>query len=141
MDATKLDIWAKLLLDTGKRNNLINFKDTVSSTVEVISPNFSTLAQYVGQCSNFQVYDPKLEDDEENFDVQDNKNEEVIKNGKYQKSEYLSADEKRLRSQQIRLKNSDIDPINALKNISKKAKTAIEETGENIAFLAFGFIH
>ena len=24
----KLDKWAELLLDTGKRNNLVNFKDT-----------------------------------------------------------------------------------------------------------------
>ena len=35
MDTKKLDKWADLLLDTGKRNNLINFKDTRASTVEV----------------------------------------------------------------------------------------------------------
>ena len=27
MNTKKLDKWAELLLDTGKRNNLINFKD------------------------------------------------------------------------------------------------------------------
>lgn len=31
----KLDRWASLLLDTGKRNNLVNFKDTKASTVEI----------------------------------------------------------------------------------------------------------
>lgn len=36
MDTRKLDKWADLLLDTGKRNNLINFKDTRVSTVEVL---------------------------------------------------------------------------------------------------------
>lgn len=36
MDTKKLDKWADLLLDTGKRNNLINFKDTRASTVEVL---------------------------------------------------------------------------------------------------------
>lgn len=36
MDAKKLDKWADLLLDTGKRNNLINFKDLRASTVEVL---------------------------------------------------------------------------------------------------------
>ena len=35
MDIKKLDKWADLLLDTGKRNNLINFKDTKASTMEV----------------------------------------------------------------------------------------------------------
>lgn len=39
MDTKKLDRWASLLLDTGKRNNLVNFKDTKASTVEIISPN------------------------------------------------------------------------------------------------------
>ena len=29
VDVKKLDKWADLLLDTGKRNNLINFKDTL----------------------------------------------------------------------------------------------------------------
>lgn len=38
MDTKKLDRWASLLLDTGKRNNLVNFKDTKASTVEIISP-------------------------------------------------------------------------------------------------------
>ena len=36
MDTKKIDKWAELLLDTGKRNNLINFKDTRVSTVEVL---------------------------------------------------------------------------------------------------------
>ena len=37
MDTRKLDKWADLLLDTGKRNNLINFKDTRVSTVKFCS--------------------------------------------------------------------------------------------------------
>ena len=35
----KLDQWADLLLDTGKRNNLINFRDTKVSTAEVLLPS------------------------------------------------------------------------------------------------------
>lgn len=38
MDTEKLDTWASLLLDTGKKNNLVNFKDTKASTVEIILP-------------------------------------------------------------------------------------------------------
>ena len=33
MDIKKLDSWAEQLLDTGKRNNLVSFKDTKSSSV------------------------------------------------------------------------------------------------------------
>ena len=43
MDTKKLDKWADLLLDTGKRNNLINFKDTRTSTVEVLLPSSDVL--------------------------------------------------------------------------------------------------
>ncbi len=34
-DQKKLERWAEKLLDTGKRNNLVNFKDTKTSTAEV----------------------------------------------------------------------------------------------------------
>ena len=39
MDTKKLDKWAELLLDTGKRNNLVHFKDTRASTAEVLFPS------------------------------------------------------------------------------------------------------
>ena len=42
-DHKKLDNWANLLLDTGKRNNLISFKDTKASTAEVLYPDFVIL--------------------------------------------------------------------------------------------------
>ena len=43
MKAEKLNKWAELLLDTGKRNNLIHFKDTKMGSVEILSPDFVTL--------------------------------------------------------------------------------------------------
>ncbi len=45
MDNKKLERWAQQLLDTGKRNNLINFKDTKASTAEVVYPDAETLYQ------------------------------------------------------------------------------------------------
>ncbi|MBQ5930586.1 MAG: DUF4011 domain-containing protein, partial [Clostridia bacterium] len=42
---------------------------------------------------------------------------------------------------QILVYNPSGKPMQALKNISKKAQTAIEETGINIAYMAFGFVH
>lgn len=141
MDTTKLSKWADLLLDTGKRNNLINFKDSKSATAEVISPDFSTFFSYVEHASNFEVYDPKLEDEEEDFDFLDDENEGQSRERRISKGEYLSAYERKLKRQQILIYNVSNKPIKALKNISKKAKTATEETGVNIAYLAFGFIH
>ena len=67
MNAEKLNIWANLLLDTGKRNNLINFKDTKMSTVEILSPDFVALFNRAEHSAVFEVYDPKLEGEEEDF--------------------------------------------------------------------------
>ena len=59
MNAQKLDKWAELLLDTGKRNNLINFKDTKMGTVDVIFTDFVSLFNRAEHSANFEVYDPK----------------------------------------------------------------------------------
>ena len=43
MNKQKLDKWAELLLDTGKRNNLVNFRDTRLGSVDILLPNFSAV--------------------------------------------------------------------------------------------------
>ena len=63
MDSDKLNKWADLLLDTGKRNNLINFKDSKSGTVEIVSPDFDTLFAKVEHAASLEVFDPKLSDE------------------------------------------------------------------------------
>ena len=68
MDTKKLNRWAELLLDTGKRNNLVNFKDTKASSVEVLFPNTATLFSKAENSSVFEVYDPKLADDEDELE-------------------------------------------------------------------------
>ena len=57
MDTKKLDKWADLLLDTGKRNNLINFKDTRASTVEVLLPTADALFEKIDGSTSFEVYE------------------------------------------------------------------------------------
>ena len=65
MDTKKLDKWADLLLDTGKRNNLINFKDTRASTVEVLLPSSDVLFEKVDGTASFEVFDPKIIEDDD----------------------------------------------------------------------------
>lgn len=141
MDTAKLSKWADLLLDTGKRNNLVNFKDSKMGTAEVIFPDFDTFFSYVEHSPRLEVYDPKLEDEEEYRDVLDDDSEGQSQEKRISKSEYLYAYERKLKRQQVLLYNVSNKPIKALRNIAKRARTAIEETGVNIAYLAFGFIH
>ena len=39
MNNKKLERWAQQLLDTGKSNNMINFRTTKASTAEVVYPD------------------------------------------------------------------------------------------------------
>ena len=64
MDTSKLDKWAELLLDVGKKNNLINFKDRKSSSVEVVIPDVETLFNKIRGAAVLEIVDPGASDSE-----------------------------------------------------------------------------
>ena len=160
MDTKKLDKWADLLLDTGKRNNLINFKDTRASTVEVLLPSSDVLFEKVDGTASFEVFDPKIiEDDDleessapEQLQIEtseESSEPEQLQNSTPEKSDASSGKSAFLaqysgkikRQNQILLYNAATNPLTAVKNIDKKAREFIEETGVNVAYMAFGFVH
>ena len=138
----KLDKWAELLLDTGKRNNLINFKDSKASSVEVLIPSAEELFEQIDNSVNFEVFDPKITDDdlEEKLDKEHSFSEKT--ETKKDKSSYMDKYSGKLKKKnQILLYNFAKNSITVLKNIDKRARSFIEETGVNVAYMAFGFIH
>ena len=146
MDTKKLDKWADLLLDTGKRNNLINFKDTRASTVEVLLPSPDALFEKVDGTTFFEVFDPKIAEDdepEESFDPEQLQIEtREAPDASRGKTAFLAQYSGKIKRQnQILLYNAATNPLTAVKNIDKKAREFIEETGVNVAYMAFGFIH
>lgn len=149
MDTKKLDKWANLLLDTGKRNNLINFKDTKASTVEIVLPTAEELFGKVDSSVSFEVFDPKIVDaEDEDYRDTATADDEVAavssdkKNVKLNRDDYIATYSSRIKkANQILLYNSYVNPVNAIKNIDKKAREFIEETGVNVLYIAFGFIH
>lgn len=147
MDTKKLETWASLLLDTGKRNNLVNFHDTKASTVEIVLPSSEDIFKKVESASSFEIYDPKIQDDEDedyrDFESAEGEGQEDSKKPeKVKREEYINTYGSRIKkSSQVLLYNANVNPVNALKNIDKKARAYIEETGNNVAYIAFGFIH
>ena len=129
---SKLRTWENLLLDTGKRNNLVNFKDAKGSTVEIVAPDFATLFSRAEHAAVFEAFGV-----EEKMSAAGEEIARQIVN----KEEYRTQHAEKLKKKQILIYNSAGAPLQALKNISKKAQTAIEETGINITYMAFGFIH
>lgn len=147
VDTKKLDKWADLLLDTGKRNNLINFKDTRASTVEVLLPTADALFEKIDGSTSFEVFDLKIiEEDEESEESSETEQLQIEppeeSDISSEKAAFLDQYSGKIKRQnQILLYNSATNPLTAVKNIDKKAREFIEETGVNVAYMAFGFIH
>ena len=144
MDRTKLDAWADRLLDTGKRNNLIHFRDTKASTAEILIPGADDLFEKIDGNASFEIFDPKIEEPDEESGEDDREGEPEKDEGKGAKGKeaWLSLYAPRIRRQnQLLVWNTAPNPITAIRGIEKRAKEFIEETGVNVAYLAFGFIH
>ena len=146
MNNKKLEAWAERLLDTGKRNNLINFRDT-SATVEIVFPDAEKFYDKCQSTSRFEIYDPKIE-------IEDDTNEVETEDGDLEEKEageeinYLSEKENytRIHCKNVKVRtqilaySSKTSSINAVDNLAKKAREYLEETGVNVAYMAFGFV-
>lgn len=132
----KLDRWAEKLLDTGKRNNLINYRDYKTSSAEVVFPDCD---KFFSKCTlgrQFSIYDPHIVDDDILSDADNLEDRKSIT-----KSEYIDLYSKKIKNEKtLLLYSHGSNPIAALKRIAKKAKDQADETGINVAYLAFGFI-
>ena len=141
MKIEKLNKWADLLLDTGKGNNLINFKDSKSMTAEVVAPDANTLFDKTEHAITFEVYDAFLGNEGDEYFYVDRVLDENGNKKQLTKEEYLQKYLPKLPKSQLLFYNIINKPEQALKNIKKKAQTVLEETGVNTAYLAFGFVH
>ena len=126
MENKKLEQWAKALLDTGKRNNLVNFRETKSSSAEILIPSAEELFQRALAGAEFEVFESRSEGQGAPLD----------------RETYLQTYAEKLRKKkQILLYSAKGDPAAAVKNIEKRARSIIEETGVNVAYMTFGFVN
>lgn len=116
----KIEQWKKRLLDLGKRNRLINFRETKGSNVAITSPSYDILYKRLVN-----------EEDKLKFPVPlkttyDEKGKEI--NYKVQEGDFET--DQTLKEQQ-----------KTLKTLREGARTVIEEQGINSLYLTFGMIH
>ena len=109
----RYEIWKNKLLDLGKRNRLINYRDNARSNIMISSP----------VCG--ELYDMFVKNEIELVFPFDN---EYINNTQ---TKYLP---------NVETNKSIGDLQKTLKNLRDKAKTAIEEQGVNVLYLSFGFL-
>ena len=129
----EIEIWKKKLLDLGKRNNLINYKDNKSSTLEILSPAFYDAFERIVNYTQIQIYDDKIDDKDDNLFENEN-------NGNLSKEEFIRKFKNKVPEKQVLLFNPYQKTKRILKSLMKKASDSITERGVNILYIAFGFI-
>lgn len=115
----RIDKWKKRLLDLGKRNRLINYRETKRSNIKIVSPDLAELFRLlvVNETALEFPFPYEELDDEDEEDA-----EPFTSLGELQTNQSIKEQQKTLR------------------NLRNKAKTALEEQGVNILYLSFGFL-
>ena len=115
----RIETWKKLLLDFGKRNRLINFRESKRSNVQILTPSFDVLFEKIAVREDSMTfpYSKKVVIDDEGEEVF-----ESVISGDLETNKTISELQK------------------TLKVLRYRAKTSIEEQGINILFLTFGML-
>lgn len=115
----KIEHWKKQLLDLGKRNRLINFKETKRSNIAIITPSYDELYKRLVQNEEkFRFPMPvknTYEENSEEFDMLGEKGD-------------------------IETNKTLIEQQKTLKVLRERAKAYMEEQGINSLYLTFGMI-
>lgn len=124
----KIGRWKRELLDTGKRNKMINYRETSRSTLKILEPSLEELFN-------------KLAISEKSLTFQ----KPINKDTDYRTYAFLSLLETLSYSLpvhvgDIKADGTIVEREKTLKNLRSKTKLAREEQGTNILYLSFGFI-
>lgn len=136
MGKEKLERWSNLLLDLGKGNNLVNYKDKKSSTLEVIAPKINTIFEKLSEKQSYDVYITPTEKKEKNPFALDSEGIEHLS-----KTNYLNRYEPLLGKNQILLYSISGKSLQVLRYIYRNAENMKSEKGINILYMAFGFVN
>ncbi|NCC61018.1 MAG: DUF4011 domain-containing protein [Verrucomicrobiae bacterium] len=127
----KIETWKNKLLDLGKRNRLLNYRDSKRSALKILKPECFALFDSFVQNEQPLVFptDSEIEELTQEIDknilVEDGEEEEVDEGD----DDFA-----------IKTNQGPKETLRTLKSMREKAKTAIEEQGINILYLSFGFL-
>jgi len=115
----RIETWKKLLLDFGKRNRLINFRESKRSNVHILTPSYDVIFERIAVREESMTfpYSKKVVIDDEGEEVF-----ESIISGDFETNKTISELQK------------------TLKALRYRANTSTEEQGINILFLTFGML-
>ena len=125
----KIDRWKRELLDTGKRNRMINFRETKRTTLRILEPEASELFTRLAFSEKPLTFQKPV-----------SKNSDLRTYSMIALMETLSYSLNVQRGD-IKTAGTVVERDKTLKNLRAKARLAQEEQGTNILYLCFGFIY
>lgn len=117
----RIEYWENSLLDLGKRNKLINFKESVRSSIEIIYPQFEKLFDSI------VLHEKELSFSQLKYEVKKVDDEVIV--------------EKHEIPGDLKTNRNIEDQIKTLKAIRNKSRTIFQEQGVNVLYLCFGFLN
>lgn len=129
--AISINSWKEKLLDLGKRNRMINFKDSSLGSLEVVIPSAETVfGRTAGDMRPTEIFDS-----DKFFKERIAKNEDKIS-----RKEFVDSLSGKIGNSQIALFGESGQMNKVIKRLHKISNEALVERGNNILYLAFGFV-
>lgn len=124
----KLEYWEHQLLDLGKRNKMINYRETKRTTLKLVEPSFDELFNRIA-----------LNEETLTFQRAVDRETDIRVFSMLSLLEHLST-ALPVTIGDIKAEGSILERQRTLKNLRSKARLSLEEQGTNILYLSFGFI-
>jgi superfamily I DNA and/or RNA helicase/very-short-patch-repair endonuclease len=115
----KIENWKKKLLDLGKKNRMLNFKENKTSTLKILYPDADKIFESLFDSVIYEI-------------------EYCADEGQTKKTETKKLKSKKI--SKLLCDKNQVDGKKILYRLRSKAKNAIEEQGINLLYLAFGFL-
>lgn len=125
----KIDFWKRELLDTGKRNKMINYRETKRSTLKILEPSAEELFNQLAVTEKTLTFQKPISKE---TDIRTYSLLSLLETFSYSLP---------VTRGDIKTEGTIVEREKTLKNLRSKAKLAQEEQGTNILYLCFGFIY
>lgn len=124
----KIDRWKRELLDTGKRNKMINYRETKRATLKILEPGPTELFNQLAVSEKTLTFQRPISKDS---DFRTYSMLALLETLSYSLPVHVG---------DIKAEGTVMEREKTLKNLRSKTKLAQEEQGTNILYLSFGFI-
>ncbi len=124
----KIDRWKRELLDTGKRNKMINYRETKRATLKILEPGATELFNLLAVSEKTLTFQRPISKDS---DFRTYSVLALLETLSYSLPVHVG---------DIKAEGTVMEREKTLKNLRSKTKLAQEEQGTNILYLSFGFI-